>query len=133
MELVFGIIGIVGAIASIAALWYAVICNRDRKRMEAMLRATVVSVTDSLQRINKRSQYAKSHFDNIRKSSLTLPDGDPKSSVINHSCLGRADVTAIVDSHAIIQNQLRAILSTAINVDTIPVAPSVEEQEQPQQ
>ena len=133
MEIAFGIFGAVGTLASIAALWYAINCNRDRKRMEALLRATVVAVTDSLQRINKRSQYAKSHFDTIRKSSLTLPDGDPKSSVLTHACLGRADVTATVDSHAIIQNQLRAILSTAINVDTLPEAPPVEESEQPQQ
>lgn len=108
-EIVFGIVTFISMILGVASIGYAIKTNREKIRLERLVKGTTASIAGSIERIRRRSHLADSHCRNIVSECGNLPLEDHISNIVSHALGGARDSVATYDGLGHVLNHVFAL------------------------
>lgn len=109
MDILGLIIAIVGTGITAAALTYAIKTNRDRDRIENLVKAKLASTAGSVELIRKNPHWADKHFKAISELAQSLSEEDIRKKLAEHAQAGARDVTAAERMLRILRNDILSL------------------------
>ena len=109
MEIVALIIGIISTGITTASLTYAIKTNRDKNRVENLVKANLAGTAGSIELIRKNPHWADKHFKAISELAQSLSQEDIKRKLIEHAQAGARDVTAAERMLRILRNDILSL------------------------
>lgn len=109
MEIVSLIIGIVSTAITAAVLTYAIKTNRDRERVESLIKAKLASTAGSVELIRKNPHWADKHFKIISELAQQVVQENVRKMLTARAQADARDVTAAERMLRILRNDILSL------------------------
>jgi hypothetical protein len=93
----------------VAGMVYAVMTNRERAKLENLVRSELRGLAGNICKIKQSSGWAYWHFNSIQALVLKLPESEEKKEILRLTQLGHGDAAA---SDRMLTNLLNEVLIT---------------------
>ena len=103
------IISIVGTGITTAALTYAIKTDRDRNRVESLVKAKLASTAGSVELIRQNPHWADKHFKVISELAQEVSQENIRKSLTERAQAGARDVTAAERMLRILRNDILSL------------------------
>lgn len=107
---------ILGIGIGLGGLLFAYMVNREKEKLENLIRAELQGLAGNICKIMESSDKAWNHFDQIQNSVLQLiesDESDEKNKILKSLQLGHGDITA---AHRMLSNLLNEVLATQLGL-----------------
>lgn len=85
---------IFSAIITVGSLVYAVMTNREKRKLEKLVKSMLAGIAGNIRGIRENPAWADQQFRNIRERALELERNDDVKAILQHAHDGARDVTA---------------------------------------
>lgn len=109
MDVLNLILGIVATAVTAVSLTYGVKTNRERGRIENLVKAKLASIAGSIELIRKNPHWADKHFKAISESAHEVNQDKLRKDIAEHAQAGARDVTAAERMLRILRNDVLAL------------------------
>ena len=100
---------LIGICIAIGSVIYAYMVNREKQKLENLIRALLQGFAGNICKILESAEYAWNHFVIIQDNVIGLDESKEKNNVLKSLQLGHGDITA---AHRMLHNLLNEVLIT---------------------
>ena len=101
----FAVSGVLGA----AGLVYAYIANRDKARLERLIKADLRSLIGNIERIKVSARWGHEHIEKVHKKAIGLERNQLVEEILELACRGKADALSAKSMTKNLLREARAI------------------------